>query len=149
MSEEWPMERVAEQFRLDVRAAFEKENAEWLAEERAAMVKIKADCDAEGKPHPDWCVERDSFYWEIYSGSKIDVDRNSVKVLLPTGFAVYPDFIAMFGGTAVGWSIPSVSAEIVDGEARVVIELILIDYWDDDRQAKWLAEKVPRDAQPT
>lgn len=136
------MEKVAEQFRLDVRAAFEAENAEWLAEERAGIAKVKADLDAEGKPHPDWLVERNSFYWEIYNGSKIHIERNSVKVLLPIGFAVYPDFIAMFGGTAVGWANPSVTATIVDGKPRVVIELILIDYWDDERQAKWLAEKA-------
>jgi hypothetical protein len=138
------MERVAEQFRLDVRAAFEAENAEWLADERAAITTIKADLDAKGEPHPDWLVERNSFYWEIYNGSKIEIESNSVKVLLPNGFAVYANFITMFGGSSVGWSIPSVTAAIVDDEPRVVIELILIDYWDDDRQAKWLAAKAKK-----
>ena len=140
MSVEWPMERVAEQFRADIKACFERENAKWLAEERVAMTKIKADCDAKGKPHPDWMVERDSFYWEIYNASKIEITNNSVRVLLPNMFAIYPDFVSMFGKTSVGWSIPSVSAVLVDGEARLVIELILIDYWDDERHAKWLAE---------
>lgn len=135
------MEKVAEQFRVDVRARFERENAEWLAEERASTAKIKADCDAASEPYPDWLTpERNSFCWEIYEGSEITIDRNSVDVLLPNGFAVYPDFIAMFGSTSVGWSIPSVDARIVDGEARLFIHLILIDYWDDERHAAWLAE---------
>lgn len=140
MSVEWPMEKVAQQFRDDVRKRFERENAEWLKEEREAVEQLKAECDAAGKPHPDWLVEQNSFYWEIYSESKIDITSNSVDVMLPNGFAVYPDFIAMFGKTSVGWSIPSVAARIVDGEARLCIHLILIDYWDDERHAKWLAE---------
>lgn len=140
MSVEWPMEKIAEQFRTDVRVRFERENAEWLREERAGIAKVKADCDAKGEPHPDWIAERNSFYWEIYSSSEIKIENNSVDVLLPNGFAVYPDFIAMFGKTSVGWSIPSVSAILVDGEARLAIDLILIDYWDDERHAKWLTE---------
>lgn len=136
------MERVADQFRQDVRERFEAENAEWLAEERTGIAKVKADCDAKGEPYPDWMVERNSFFWEIYSGSDIQITNNSVRVIVPNGFAIYPDFIAMFGGTSVGWSIPSVSAIIVDGEAHVTIELILIDYWDDERHVKWLAEKA-------
>jgi hypothetical protein len=71
---------------------------------------------------------------------RLTIDRNSVDILLPTGFAVYPDFIAMFGKTSVGWSVPSVDARLVNGEARLFIHLILIDYWDDERHAKWLAE---------
>jgi len=135
------MEKVAEQFRLDVRARFEAENAEWLAEERTGIAKIKADCDAAGEAYPDWLTpERNSFYWEIYSTSEIAIVNNSVDVLLPTNFAVYPNFIAMFGKTSVGWSIPSVEAKIVDGEARLFVHLILIDYWDDERHAKWLKE---------
>ena len=141
MSTEWPMEKVAQQFRDDVKKRFERENNEWLTEERAATVKIKADCDAKGEAYPDWLTpERNSFYWEIYEASVITIDRNSVDVLLPQNFAVYPDFISMFSHTTVGWSIPSVDARIVDGEARLFIHLILIDYWDDERHAKWLAE---------
>ncbi len=140
MSVEWPMEKVAEQFRADVKARFERENAEWLAEERAGIAKIKTDCAAKGESYLDGLVEQDSFYWEIYNASVITIESNSVDILLPNGFAVYPDFIAMFGKTSVGWSIPAVDARIVDGEARLFIHLILIDYWNDERHAKWLAE---------
>ncbi len=140
MNVEWPMERVAQQFRDDVKKRFERENAEWLAEERAATEKIKAECDAKSEPYPDWMTERNSFYWEIYERCIITIESNSVDVLLPNGFAVYPDFIEMFGKTSVGWSVPSVDARLVDGEARLFIHLILIDYWDDERHAKWLAE---------
>lgn len=135
----WSTDRIAEQYRAEVRGRFEAENAEWLAHERAAQAKIRAECDAEGRPHPDWMVERNSFYWDIITASVIEIDMNAVRVVLPSGYAIYPDFIEMFCGTTVGWSKPSIGAEIADGEPRVVVELILVDYWDDEREAKWLA----------
>jgi hypothetical protein len=144
MAEEWSMDRVAEQYRRDVRRAFESENATWLAEERAGIADVKATCDAIGCPYPDWLGERDSFYWEIFTRAEIRIAINSVQVILPDGFAIYPDFVSMFGGTSVGWTTPSVAAVMIDGEARVAIELILIDYWDDERHAEWLAEKAKR-----
>jgi len=143
------MERVAEQFRLDVRQAFEKENADWRAEEEDGIAKVKADpmnaLKIENDPNfASAMTVRDSFYWEIYERSTIDVKNNSVRVILPRGFAIYADFIRMFEETSVGWSKADVDAEIVDGTPRVVIKLILIDYWDADRAAKWLAEKALR-----
>jgi len=140
VAEQWSDERVAEQFKQDVRARFARENAEWLAEERKDIAKIKADCDAKGEPYPDWLTERNSFFHDIFESCVITHRHNTVDVLLPTGFAIYGDFIKMFAGTSVAWSTPSVEAKIVDGEARLSIHVTLIDYWDDERHAKWLAE---------
>jgi len=152
MATKWTNEQVAAQYRLDVQRAFETENAEWLSEERKGIAEVILDCAAKGEPHPDWAVARSSFFWDIYSLSEIKIENNSVQVLLPNGFGIYPDFIAMFGNTSVGWVVPSVSAILVDDEPRLAIELILIDYWDDDRAAEWTsaqALKPPRTYWPT
>lgn len=143
MSSGWTTERIAEQFRTDVLERFEHENAEWLAEENTSAINIKAEYDAKGAPYPDWLTtDRNSFFWEIYTASEITIVNNSVDILLPQGFAIYTDFIAMFDDTSTGWSRPSVEAKLVDGEARLSVHLILIDYWDDKRHAEWLAKKV-------
>jgi hypothetical protein len=146
MSEEWLTERVAEQFRLEVRQAFEHENATHRAEEAAEIEQVKADPKyadmlARDPSYAAVMTVRDSFFWEIYSDSDVQIVNNSVKVILPRQFAIYPDFITMFEGTSVGWVKAAVGAEIVDGEPRVVIKLILIDYWDDDRAIAWHAKK--------
>lgn len=145
MAEEWSTARVAEQFRCEVQQAFERENAAFRAEEAADIEKVKRERAAEFedlvKRAPHLAEARDSLFWEIYSGSDIQIENNAVKVVLPNGFAIYSDFIEMFEGTSVGWSYANVGAEIVEGEPRVIIELILIDYWDDDRAAKRLVDK--------
>jgi hypothetical protein len=141
---EWSNERLAEQFRLEVRRAFEAENAKHRAEEAAETEQLKRargnEYEAFLKQHPHYIDVQDSGFWRTYVASDIQIDRNSVKVVLPRGVSISPDFIEMFDGTSVAWSYAGVNAEIVNGEAHVVIKLILIDYWDDDRAAKWTAE---------
>jgi hypothetical protein len=147
VSAEWSTERVAEQFRLEVRQAFERENAAYRAAEATEIEQVKADPRhaanllAQDPSYAAAMIVHDSLFWEIYSGADIQIVNNSVKVILPScGFAIYPDLIEMFDGTSVGWSKTGIGAKIVNGEARVVAELILVDYWDDDRAAAWLAK---------
>jgi hypothetical protein len=145
-TKEWSAERVAEQFRLEVRQAFERENATYRAEEAADLKQVQArpeyaEMIARDPSYAAAMAVHDSFFWEIYSSSDVQIVNNAVKVILPRQFAIYPDFITMFEGTSVGWTKAAVDAEIVDGEPHVVLELILIDYWDDDRAAKWCAGK--------
>ncbi len=138
---EWSSERVAEQFRSDVRERFEAENAVWLKVENEEIAKAKLERPGLFERNPDYIEVRNSFYWEIYSASKIEIENNSVRVVLPNFYAIYPDFVKFFGKTSVGWSSVSISAEVFgDDGPRVVLELFLIDYWDDERHAKWLAE---------
>lgn len=137
--EGWSNERIVEQYRAEIRAAFEAENRAWHDEEAADREK----CEREDPVGWRRLVEsgaaapRDSFLWEIYAGSEIRTDLNSVSVLLPTGFAIGVDLIEMFERSSVTWTKADVGAEIVDGEARVVVELLLVDYWDDERAAEW------------
>lgn len=142
MTDRWSDEEVARQYRLEVQQRFAAENDAYLRHERDEIATIKAQLDAEGKPHPDWLVERDSLLWEIYSGSEILIERNTVTVVAQQGYALRPDFVEMFDGTSVAWSVPSISALVVDGEPHVAIVLILVDYWDDDRHAAWIAEQA-------
>src|SRR5262249_32316312 len=66
---------------------------------------------------------------------------NDVRVVLRDGFAIFPDLIEMFGRASVVWTSPSVGAEVVAGEARLVIDLLLVDYWDDERAARGAREQ--------
>lgn len=139
---EWSTERIVDQYRSEIQRAFEDENARWRAEETADLARALSE-------HPDsaalvgWEI-RDSFMWGIYASSTVVGDRNSVRIVLPNGFAIFPDLIEMFNRASVVWSKACVGAEIVDGEAHVVVRVLLVDYWDDERAAKWLAEQQPQ-----
>lgn len=140
---EWSTERMAEQFRREIAERFSRENAAWRVEDDAEIAEVKAQFDAKGQPYPDWLLQhRPSFFTEIYERVDIRIESNCVQIVLPKGFALFPELIEMFDGTSVAWSKPHVDAILVDGEPRVTIELFLIDYWDDERHAKWLAERA-------
>lgn len=136
----WTDEEVGRQFRGEVQQRFALENEAHLRCEREDVARAKAKLDAEGQPHPDWLVAHDSFHWMAYSDSEIRIDRNHVTVVTPQGFAIGGDFVDMFDETSVGWTAPSIGAVLVDGQARVAIDLLLIDEWDDERHAAWLKE---------
>lgn len=140
-SNQWTDERVAEQFKLEVRQRFEEENARWRARETADLDRLAKAPDWEDRMrNPNFAAGmavRDSFFWDIYSSSTINYEYNSVQVVLPNGFAIYADFVDMFGRTSVGWGTPSVGGKIIDGESYTVIDVLLVDYWDDKRAAAW------------
>jgi hypothetical protein len=135
--EEWPVGRVQQQFKDEVQKVFEAENAAGRAEEAAQieeLLKEKPELATE-----EWLAVRDSFYWRIYEDCTFEFYQNSVDIICPVGYAIRSEFIEMFGGTSVGWSIPTVGAKIVNGEPRVVIDVLLIDFWSDTRAAAWVA----------
>ena len=149
----WTDEEIVRQFRLEVQQRFAAENEAYLRREREGIFEIKASLDVKGMAYPEWLVERDSLLWEIYSGSEIRIgpeSSNAVTVVTPRGFALGSDFVEMFNGTSVGWSVPSLDTVIVDGESHVVVKITLIDTWDDDRHAAWTAQEerdLPSDAE--
>lgn len=134
---EWTDAKKFAQFRAEIHRKFEAENAAWRAQEEAEIAALKL----EG-PIPPELVVRDSFYWEIYSRTVFKARANSVRAILPIGFAHRPEMIEMFGETSVGWSSASLSATIMNGEPHVVIDVLLIDSWDDERHAEWLAKNA-------
>lgn len=138
---EWTTEQIAEQFKLEVRRRFQSENLSHLAEERADIAKAIEEFAASGQPRPDWLMTtaHDSALWMTYEKSSIQIEVNSVRVILPGDWTIGLDFFDMFDGTEMAWSLPAIGAELVDGQPRVVIDLVLVDSWDDDRHKAWLA----------
>ena len=110
---EWTYDRKFEQFCLEVRQKFEAENAAW-------------------RDDPDLGGGSDSFFWGIYESCEITREHKSeVMVILPRSFAIYAEFVEMFNNTSVGWFTPQIRASLIDGAARLVVNVVLVDYMDD------------------
>jgi hypothetical protein len=132
---QWPDEAVAEAFRAEIRARFEAHNAAFRSREAAELeVVLREHPEKRGQPGYE---VRDSGAWEIYQASEIRIDRNSVTIVLPTFWAIGIDLVYLFDHTTTAWSRPRIGATIVDGEARVTIEITLVATWTDEMDAKW------------
>lgn len=142
MSKEWTEEQKADRFRAEIRERFEAENASWRAEEARDIERLKTEQpDYFAKQYSGFGQITDSFLWEIYTGTVIEISAETgVRIILPGRFSVGVDCIGMFEHTSVAWSRISVNAEIIDGVARVVLSLFFIDYWTDEREAAWRHE---------
>jgi len=132
---QWSDEVVAESFRSEIRARFEAHNAAYRAREEAELAQVLRE-HPEQRGQPGFEV-RDSGAWEVYQASEIRIDRNSVTIVLPTFYAIGIDLVYLFDHTTVAWSRPTIGATIVDGEARVTIEIMLVATWTDEMDAKW------------
>lgn len=60
-----------------------------------------------------------------------------MTVVLPKMYAIGTDLVHLFDHTTMAWSRPSIGATIVDGEARVTIEITLVATWTDEMDAAW------------
>lgn len=144
-SSAWSTEKIVSQFRNEVHQVFVAENRRHLEEEAAEIAHTKIEHADYLAAHPETDLTiRDSLFWEIYRRSMFHIDGNHVKIVLPTGFGLYSELIEMFGTTSVGWTRPSISAETVDNESRVVIDLLLVDYWNDDKAQQHARDPVPK-----
>jgi hypothetical protein len=119
----WSTERVQQRFREEIHLRFEAENAQQKKEEAEA-----ASMEEPG----------DSYLWEIYKRCAIKIDRNHVRVRFPAGFSIDQEVLAMFDNTEVGWTCPSI---VADG-ATLVLDLLLVDSWNNERSAQWLAQQL-------
>lgn len=129
--EQWTDAQVFEAFAKQVRARFEAENAAWRAQETAELGKILAT----RTERQDWMVVRDSFLWEVFEGCEMTYSLNMAMITLPDEFAHFATTVKMFDDTSVAWAHPRITAV---GD-RVVLEVLLVDYWSDEREAEWLA----------
>lgn len=141
---EWTFEQKAECFKKEIHARFTEENDAWKKEndlQKEAVLKKHPDYfDRPGHEHLK--DNTDSFFWTIYQECVVEVTKLwGARIILPTGFAIYVDFVEMFEHTEVAWSTVSIQPGTVDGEARIVLSIMLIDYWDDERSRKWHEEK--------
>lgn len=137
---QWTDEQVFAQWMLEVRLRFLRENAQWHADGDRDLARMAAD-DVAALVSSGYDVNRNSFFFEIYEGIAFSHEANLARALLPRGFAIYSDLVAMFASSSVAWGFPCVLAVLVDGEPRLQIEVVLVEYWTDVRAKSWLHER--------
>ena len=137
IEQQWSDEAVAQSFRDEIQQRFERHNADYHERDAAELEAVLKDRpDLRGQPG---FTVRDSMAWEVYLRSTIQIDRNSVVIILPTGLAVGSDIIYMFDHTAMAWTRPTIGATSVDGEVHPTIEILLVATWTDDMDKDWRA----------
>jgi hypothetical protein len=141
----WTTEQIADQYRLELRRKFEMGNAAYHAEQAADAERFKQERGVPAwedfiREHPHYAEQRDSGNWDLYTGIDLQIENNSVRAVLPANCNMFADLLEMFGNISVDWVKPCVVAEMVNGEARLIIELFLVDTWDDDRAVQWQAD---------
>jgi hypothetical protein len=141
----WTTEQIADRYRLELRRKFEMDNAAYHAEQAADTEDFKRERGVPAREnfvreHPHYAEQRDSALWDLYTGLDLQIECNSVRAVLPANCSMFADLLEMFGSISVDWVKPCVDAEMINGEARLVVSLFLIDTWDDDRAAQWQAE---------
>lgn len=132
---QWSDDAVAEAFRSEIRARMEAHNTAYRVREAAELEEVLRE-HPEKRGQPGYEV-RDSFAWEVYSRAEIRIDRNSVTIVMPPGYAFRTDLLPLFDHTTVAWSRPSIGAVLVDGEPRPTIEITLVATWTDEMNTKW------------
>lgn len=148
----WSDDRIAQQFRGEIHARLVAHNEAYRAEDEADRLRCQKEKPEQwaalAAREPSFGEPHDSIMWFIYSHTCIEIEHGSVRIILPSFTPRYSygvDLIAMFEHTSVAWSLIDISAEIIEGEAAVVLNLCLIDYWDDARAAEWVAEHAKPD----
>ena len=132
---QWPDEIVTASFRSEIRTRFEAHNAAFRKREALELETLLRE-HPENRGQPGYEV-RDSDAWRVYQASEIRIDRNSVTVVLPYGYAVNINLVYLFDHTTVAWTSPTISATVVDGEPRVTIEILLVATWTDEMDTAW------------
>jgi hypothetical protein len=133
----WTDEAIADRFRAEIRRRLEAHNAAFRAQEALELEAVLRE-HPEVRGQPGYEVS-DSGAWSVYQASEVRITGNSVTIVLPAHWEVGVDFVHLFDHTAVGWSRASIGATVVDGQARPTIEIMLVDGWDDQRDAAHLA----------
>jgi len=129
---EWSTERIADQYRAEIRDIFKgyddehREDREQLPEDAIADVPEVSDA------------------WILYERIVIHVDADDVRVILPAGFTCGESMIRVFEQPSVAWTKVIVGTAIVDGSPRLVLDLLLVDSWDDDKANEAAKKKRER-----
>lgn len=145
---EWTFADKADSFRNEIHKRFLEENEAWKKEDSLQLELAKRRSPDFIEVHPEYAELRQSFLWQIYQGSVIEISMDDgIKITLPRGFAITADVLHMFDSTEVAWSTPFIEAEIVEGEPVIVISIMVVDYWDDEMSMKWAEEKRNKEAE--
>lgn len=145
---EWTSDQIYECYLAEVRMRFEAENASYLELERLELARMPADDVAKLPEHMR--APKDSLFHEIYKATTIARENvNAVVITLPEcGWAIGSDLLRMFENTEVAWTYLHLKAvPYWDDEgrpaARLVVEVMLVDYHDDERSHVWRARHRP------
>jgi hypothetical protein len=146
----WCTEKVQRHFMTEVHKRFIDGRYSWLsmrdAEDRHFRIvhgkSFAEEMTSRGHPEigADY-ADQQCPNWELFERMEFRFDRNTVKIVLPRGNVMGLDTLAFFEDTDMAWSTPSILAEVIDGEPRVVIEIMLVVDWNDELQAKQEYEK--------
>lgn len=137
---EWSYDRKFEQFKKEVRGRFVRENEFWRDvhdnDIRLARQKdptFDENCRQHGiSLEYDGCME-----WDFYTGSEIIHDHGMIRIVLGGSYALRPEWINFFEDTSVAWSKVTIDAEMVNDKPRVVLHIMMIDYWTDEKEIEW------------
>lgn len=133
---QWSSEAVAESFRSEIRARFERHNKAYRTREAADKEAFFREYpEKRGQPGFDQDV-RDSGAWSFYQGCEIRIEGNVVTIVAP-GDSIDMDIVHMFDNTTAAWSKPWIQAVIVDGQARFTLTIVLVATWDDSLNDAW------------
>lgn len=143
MSEEWSYDRKFQQFEAEIRDRFIKERDFWhkvhdydLELARAKNPDFDQSCKGYGI-ELTFDPEMDCPEWNLYINTKIIHDHGMIRIILDSRYRLRPEWCELFNHTSVAWSLPGLMAEVIDSEPRVVLEIMMIDDWSDEREAEW------------
>lgn len=134
---EWTFEQKAESFRREINKRFVEENEAWKEIDQRELAEAKTKNPEYFKRYPELDEERNSFTWNIYQKSKIQISIHyGIKIIIPNTH-VSSDIINMFDNTEVAWSKVFIEAKNIDNEAVIVLSVMIVDYWDDEKSEVW------------
>lgn len=150
----WSDEKVGRHFMTEIHKRVLELKYQWTVHQDAEDADF---LEEHGETFQQWCESKGigEETWNRSEQPEMDFfescffrfDRNSVDIILPSG-NLRPEMLRLFEGTTMAWSKPTITAEIYEDEPRVVVNITLVDFWDDARQIKWEYEtsmpRIPR-----
>jgi len=142
---QWTDSQINEHFWEEIQQRFDEENVRWKAQSkedieafRKRNPKAAAELEADPNTKHMMTVQSSDLYQTYRQGRKHN-ESNLAQFWLPHsrdwGDAQLLD---MFRKTEMGWAAPRYVAKMEYGEARLVVEVTLVDSWDDKRHREYL-----------
>jgi len=140
---EWTDGQIVTKYLSDIKSEFERENAEWRALEQFEFDKLVEQHGADFMEKNSWAKPTNSVLYELFERVTFSAKHNVVYATLPSGFAITAEVLQMFASSSVTWTHPSIKIDDSNGSPALVVETILVDSWDDERETQWQTENRP------
>lgn len=135
---EWDYEQIRQRWLSEMEARFEAENQNFRAYELREIEVVKQRGLLHRLPERDHEPHNSSLY-TLWAAAEVKVERNVAEVLFPPARRIDLDVVTMFTETEAAWSTVEIIPVVVDGIARIMLQTILVSYWDDALSAEWKA----------